>query len=137
MSVYFVECGWLGPIKIGYTANDVRERLSELQTSNPYDLTPLLLIDGDQSLERRLHHHFRASRMRGEWFRPSLDLLEFVIGVHFNTFETHARRHGVPFAWRDVEVKPGAMPTLVKHTTLREIIRDMRAEMAGLPGLFC
>jgi hypothetical protein len=42
--VYFVQAGDGGPIKIGPTTNDIRERVKRLQTGNPENLTRLLEI---------------------------------------------------------------------------------------------
>lgn len=57
------------PVKIGKSAN-VNKRLSQLQTASPVPLrvwwqreTP------DPELEAKLHRHFAAQRISGEWFR--------------------------------------------------------------------
>ncbi|MFJ2847014.1 GIY-YIG nuclease family protein [Streptomyces griseofuscus] len=57
------------PVKIGKTAN-VTRRLSQLQRASPVPLrvwwqreTP------DSELETKLHRHFAAQRISGEWFR--------------------------------------------------------------------
>lgn len=60
-------------IKIG-KANNVWERLCELQTGNPYKLRILLTIelpheDAAFTVEQYLHHKFEKDRMEGEWFQ--------------------------------------------------------------------
>lgn len=67
--VYFIQglCG--GAIKVGYSVNP-EKRLKELQTGYPDTLTILLMIPGDEKIERHLHREFEASRLQGEWFRP-------------------------------------------------------------------
>lgn len=69
--VYFITDD-RGHVKIGKT-NDVRCRLSELQTGNPYKLRVLLTIPTATesqafALETALHRKFAKDRMEGEWF---------------------------------------------------------------------
>lgn len=75
--VYFVQVGDGGPIKIGIT-HDVAQRLAFLQTANPGDLRLLCSIRGGKEVERELHARFAAFRLRGEWFSPALELLQYV-----------------------------------------------------------
>ena len=72
--VYFITYGESGPIKIGFTSN-FDYRLQHLQTSCPYPLVVLGMIDATPALEYALHQQFREHRMRGEWFSPSPDIL--------------------------------------------------------------
>ena len=67
-------------IKIGYTKNDVKKRLKQLQTSNPNKLFLLGYIEGDKEIEKKLHKKFYASIIRhnGEWFSPTQDLLDYI-----------------------------------------------------------
>lgn len=67
-------------IKIGYTKNDVKKRLKQLQTSNPNRLFLLGYIDGDKKREKELHKKFFSSiaRINGEWFSPTQDLLDYI-----------------------------------------------------------
>lgn len=67
-SVYFIEAGAGGPIKIGVTAN-VPERVKDLQGASPVRLSVIVTIAGDHKDERRLHRRFAVERMSGEWFR--------------------------------------------------------------------
>lgn len=76
-SVYFVQQGASGPIKIGKAAN-VAARIASLQTANPYPLTLLGTAAGGIERERELHERFAADRLHGEWFAPSLALLDFI-----------------------------------------------------------
>ena len=71
MPVYFIgeEENGCSPIKIGVAKNiEVRKR--NLQTGNPLELRLLgWIVDVDSfQLERHLHQHFEATRVRGEWF---------------------------------------------------------------------
>lgn len=43
-------------VKIGFTASDdVQERISQLQTGNPYFIEPILTVDGSLIQEKELH----------------------------------------------------------------------------------
>ena len=73
--VYFIYCGDRknAPVKIGVTS-DIENRVSALQTGNPYQLICKAFIpchDKTQAyhLENFMHKQFRKSRMVGEWFR--------------------------------------------------------------------
>lgn len=75
--VYFVQHGDGGPIKIGWTA-DLPARLTDLQIASPVALRVLGTVAGGESVERALHGRFHHLRVRGEWFRPDPELLDFV-----------------------------------------------------------
>jgi len=74
--VYFIRSE-SGKIKIGVTT-DVRKRLGSLRTSSSERIDLIGYMQGDVSLERSLHQKFAASRLSGEWFSPSSDLLDFI-----------------------------------------------------------
>ena len=68
------------PIKIG-VADDLEERLSNIQGMNAAEIECLNTIRGDRELERYLHKRFKNLRIPGggrEWFRPSKELLEII-----------------------------------------------------------
>lgn len=78
-NVYFIGCGSL--IKIGF-AQDVTQRLAQLQTGNPEPLcVTAVIVDAPASLERLLHFVFKAARARGEWFNKSPDLSRLISHV--------------------------------------------------------
>lgn len=81
-SVYFIQSGAGGPIKIGFS-DDPGRRLAQLQTGHSGPLALMGWIQGDVSRERELHARFRADRIRedGEWFRPSEALLAYVTSI--------------------------------------------------------
>lgn len=64
-------------VKIGF-ANDVHGRRSTLQTSSPYALEVLVAMKGAKADERELHRRFATDRIRGEWFRRSAAVEEFI-----------------------------------------------------------
>lgn len=65
--VYVIRSG--GHVKIGYTRNDPKSRLSYLQIGSAEKLTLAASIHGSPALEKRLHAHFSDLRTAGEWFR--------------------------------------------------------------------
>lgn len=77
-SVYFIRAGASEHIKIGFCRGDPKRRLAALQTGNPEHLTLLATIRGDQTEERRWHEAFADSRVRGEWFADSPDMIAAV-----------------------------------------------------------
>jgi hypothetical protein len=79
MSVYMIQTGDDGPVKIGLT-RDVRRRLETLQISSPTRLRLLALFEGSRELECELHRRFAAARIKGEWFKPIPELIEFAKG---------------------------------------------------------
>ncbi len=78
MSVYFIQASKTKHIKIGTTRGSAKERMASLQTGSPVKLKLLAEIDGDARTEAALHRLFAADRVRGEWFNPSDDLLNYL-----------------------------------------------------------
>ena len=78
--VYFVQAGKSGPIKIGF-ATDLTKRIASLQTGCPDDLRLLAVVDGGREVERRMHNRVAGDRIRGEWFRPTAEVLALVAEV--------------------------------------------------------
>lgn len=73
--VYFIRSGDL--IKIGTTVC-LPGRIGALATHGPEQPELLLAVPGDHTQERQVHALFRGDRVRGEWFRPSEQLLAFI-----------------------------------------------------------
>tara|TARA_R110000868_G_scaffold20656_1_gene87085 strand:+ start:221 stop:688 length:468 start_codon:yes stop_codon:yes gene_type:complete len=65
-------------VKIGYT-NNINKRLSQLQTSSPVKLEVLHLIEGNITLEKKLHVLFKDLRTTGEWFKFDVSILEYFL----------------------------------------------------------
>lgn len=73
--VYFIRAVSGGPIKIG-VGTDPAQRLAVLQPGNPEKLRILGVIPGaGHKRERQLHLQFGESRLNGEWFKPTPELL--------------------------------------------------------------
>lgn len=65
--IYLITCAETNCCKIGYSSNPAN-RLTQLQTGNPFALELLTVIEGDFTLETELHIQFAEFRLQGEWF---------------------------------------------------------------------
>lgn len=77
--LYFILNPYLGIIKIGI-ANDVDDRKRGLEHACGVPLEILRFVEGAQRCEQDLHLAFGESRLRGEWFSPTEELLMLVDG---------------------------------------------------------
>jgi len=75
--LYFIEAVDTGFIKIGRSANP-EQRLVQLSTGSPNQLVILGKISGGSALEAELHKRFDAQRTKGEWFKISNELRDFI-----------------------------------------------------------
>lgn len=73
--VYFVQEGEDGPVKIGFTSSHIARRIYTLQSGNPRSLRLIGRFPAVPMVETRLHGMFSRTRIRGEWFEPSQELL--------------------------------------------------------------
>jgi hypothetical protein len=73
--IYFIKAN--DKVKIGY-ADDPSKRIPSIQTSSPFLLEVLLIIDGDYSKERELHNRFHDVRTSGEWFQYEDSIKSFI-----------------------------------------------------------
>lgn len=76
--VYFIQSGFMGPIKIGVAVN-VKRRMESLQAGNPVELKliakiPCPSVANAYALENKLHKRFHKKHIRGEWFKPTIRL---------------------------------------------------------------
>lgn len=77
--IYFIQIDMPdGPVKVGFTKTSVRKRVLELQQMAPYRLKWIGYFEGHYTEERKAHRHLHTDRIRGEWFRPTADVLAFV-----------------------------------------------------------
>lgn len=70
--VYFIEAENTGCIKIGFTSK-LKERLSLLKCGNHADLCCVAQVDGGSNVEEFFHKLFFKKRVKGEWFRLSVE----------------------------------------------------------------
>lgn len=75
--VYFIATASGSAIKIGVTG-DLAKRLITLRAGHHEPLDVVAVLPADWTTERTVHGYFQASRVRGEWFRPTGDILEFI-----------------------------------------------------------
>jgi len=75
--VYFFRKPSTGLIKVGCTGY-VKGRLSHLSRQEGEALEFLAAFEGDFLVEEGLHTHFSDSRVRGEWFKETDELLSVV-----------------------------------------------------------
>ncbi|MBL7128081.1 MAG: GIY-YIG nuclease family protein [Ignavibacteria bacterium] len=73
--IYFIKAN--DKIKIGY-ADDPSKRIPSIQTSSPFDLEVLLIIDGNYDKESELHKRFHGHRTSGEWFNYEESIKAFI-----------------------------------------------------------
>lgn len=73
--VYFAQAGEDGPIKIGWTCSP-QERIDALQTSSPFKLNVLVVLEGSKKDEAAFHRQFADHRLNGEWFTDCDEIRE-------------------------------------------------------------
>ena len=78
MMIYFIQAGKNGPIKIGQTGGNIKDRVAQLQTGCPYKLKLLWVYTGSDWSESEVHSKFKHEKIHGEWFHPSRMLLNFI-----------------------------------------------------------
>ncbi len=92
--VYFIQEDGGGPIKIGL-ARRIYIRLGSLQVGNHRRLRLVGFLGGKTAYEEgRLHVQFRAHRVRGEWFVPAPEVLDFIRSINLDA----ERQHRLPSA---------------------------------------
>jgi hypothetical protein len=64
--VYFIACGQY--VKVGFTSQHVRFRLSAMMTGNPFDMKVIGFSPGGYDLENKFHHRLGRFHHRHEWF---------------------------------------------------------------------
>lgn len=69
MPTYILRAGDTDKVKIGWTDCVMSRRIAYLQCGHYEKLHLIRLIEGHRAIERWMHLHFRAARIRNEWFR--------------------------------------------------------------------
>lgn len=98
MYVYFILDEKSNAIKIG-KAKDIQERLSDLQVSNPNELTVIHYIKCDNEdhsflVESKFHNLYADRHIRGEWFSYDADIFSKSI-IDGNLFKRKQKRDGL------------------------------------------
>lgn len=77
--VYVVRSEELDRYKIGFSISDPKYRVAALQTGCPTQLTLVAAIPNcSPAIERELHRRFEPSRLHGEWFSGTPELMAFI-----------------------------------------------------------
>ena len=88
---------WINRVKIGVT-NNIKKRMSTMQTGNPYPLNLWYSFKIDSSLafdiEKKLHDKFRWSRTTGEWFKIHPCITEWITEHKKACLHTHEPKRG-------------------------------------------
>jgi hypothetical protein len=83
--VYFLRESGAGYIKIG-TSTNVPMRVLSIGRGTPHDLVLLATMPGAYRVEALVKMFFKSARIRGEWFRPVSDLLEYISEIETGVF---------------------------------------------------
>lgn len=70
-----------GHYKIGRTKNPA-DRIKTFNVKLPFEVVYIAVLETDDmyALEKRLHRHFKAKRVNGEWFSLSIEDIEYIQG---------------------------------------------------------
>src|ERR1017187_3840800 len=77
-SIYFLQVDGDGPIKIGFTDGLVSSRVAAIQQASPYVLHWIGYFQGIKAEEAAAHNLLHGSRLRNEWFHPTLEVRSFI-----------------------------------------------------------
>lgn len=85
VTIYFIQSGKDGPVKIGKTRN-VQRRMNELQVASFHELHLLHYFKADAFIEGAFHEALADHRIRGEWFaaEPALEILREITPLGFD-----------------------------------------------------
>lgn len=125
--IYFLLNTERKTLKIGFTDNDVKSRISNLQTGNSDKLTLIGLIDGDLNLEKFLHNLFSNKCENGEWFNFDNELKDFVTCLNIN--KNHVYELILQKQYKELEnlknnVERVGIAKTIKHANLPEKIKQ-------------
>ena len=75
--IYVIEAIGLGIVKFGHAKNP-EKRLSVLKTGSPVPLKLLAKVNWHDSNEFLIHRFLSASRVNGEWFKATSEVVDLV-----------------------------------------------------------
>jgi hypothetical protein len=105
--VYFIEAESVGLVKIGWTGQPPVVRFGLIRGMSPVPLTMLGVVPGGREAEADLHREFRLDRERGEWFRVTPRLRDF---IRANAQPCPPRLPGRAVRWPDQHVRQALSP---------------------------
>lgn len=91
--IYLAKCQEF--YKIGHTTSDPLQRLSTLQTGNPFRVELVGTVPGTIGQERNLHYQFAHKRERGEWFKLSQEDVDSILASSPVTLPPVIERKGL------------------------------------------
>lgn len=125
--IYFLQAGPDGRIKIGFTSGKTADaRVDDLSVGCPYEPKLLTTMDGTLKDEGLLHEQFKDSRVNGEWFLPTVDLMEFIRAIKDSKPPVHIL--DIVDAAPSVKCSSECRATL---TCLAEAVRKLRTELSA------
>jgi hypothetical protein len=96
--IYYIACTATHRVKIGYTSGEPEVRLKQLQTGSASSLRLIACHPGSSTDEREIHARLAASRVRGEWFETSEDVLSYIsAAVMMSVFERITNGECLPY----------------------------------------
>jgi hypothetical protein len=100
LKVYFILDSVSNAVKIG-KANNIQERISDLQTGNPNPLMLIHYIDCESEnqsllLEQTLHKRYKHLRKSGEWFTYDVETFSQLFDGELN-FERKSPRNPISY----------------------------------------
>lgn len=104
MSVYFVQAGDGGRIKIGL-ASSPKHRIDFLRRFSGPDLLELAVIEGSGALEHALHALLAEHHAHGEWFEPTPEVVATAQSAAFlqNHPDYQAVLYSYQFTTKEIE----------------------------------
>jgi hypothetical protein len=122
LSVYFIQVGDDGPVKVGWSA-DPSKRLAQLQTSHPDKLYIRGVTIGSAFTERDIHARLAAHRLNGEWFQPHSDVFAEIATPYHDVTEVQT---GLDLAGRLLSIAGNRLAAMDFDEARRmlEIVRD-------------
>ena len=103
--VYFIVCGDLGRVKIGFTRGSPMKRLKSLQTGSPCKLMLMAFYTAPPDEERRLHREFDKFRVSGEWFEMDDEIFDFIVCTVIFECLRGIRDRGEPPKWANAVIQ--------------------------------
>jgi hypothetical protein len=78
--IYILQVRGKGQLKIGFTENDPMRRVAAIQSASPYELELISSFAAIAQDELHLHKALEQHRIRGEWYRPSEEVMGYLEG---------------------------------------------------------
>lgn len=95
--IYIIKIKDFEIVKIGYTNSKDNRRFTTIQACIPFELQPLLLIEGDKSNEKELLKEFKHLNIRGEWFKYEKEIKDYIdSNVYSSIHSSKLHKRGSP-----------------------------------------